>query len=127
MATTRHGISIGVERNANRIYLSLKAIGKLNHNDYELITPMIDSAVEAAKNPIVDVYIDASEFEGWELRAAWDDLKLGLKHGSHIEKVAIYGTRKWQETALKIGSWFIAGEARFFEDADAALDWLDRP
>jgi hypothetical protein len=126
MKTIRHGISIGIERSENRVYLSLKAIGKLNHDDYELITPMIDSAVEAAKDPIVNVYIDASEFAGWELRAAWDDLKLGLKHGNKIEKIAIYGTRKWQETALKIGSLFIAGEARFFDDADDALDWLDR-
>ena len=124
MKTTRHGISIGIERSANRVYLSLKAIGKLNHDDYELITPLIDSAVEAAKNPVVDIFIDASEFAGWELRAAWDDLKLGLRHGGKIEKIAIYGTRKWQETALRIGSLFIAGEARFFEDADDALDWL---
>ena len=53
MKTTRHGISIGIERSANRVFLSLKAIGKLNHEDYELITPMIDSAVDAAKDPIV--------------------------------------------------------------------------
>ena len=32
---------------------------------------MIDSALDGVSDPIVDVYIDASEFEGWALRAAW--------------------------------------------------------
>ena len=41
-----------------------------------------------------------------------------------MQKVAIYGTRKWQQVASKIGGWFIAGESRFFEDADAALERL---
>lgn len=126
MKTIRHGISIGIERSGNRVFLSLKAVGKLNHDDYELITPMIDAAVAAAKEPIVNVFIDASELDGWELRAAWDDLRLGLKHGGKMHKVAIYGTRKWQQVASKIGGWFITGESRFFGDADAALDWLNQ-
>jgi len=29
-----------------------------------------------------------TELQGWELRAAWDDFKIGLKHGGDFEKVA---------------------------------------
>jgi hypothetical protein len=126
MGIKRHGISIGIERVDNSFFLSLKAVGKLNHEDYELITPMIDSALEAVSDPIVNVYIDASEFEGWELRAAWDDLRLGLKHGRQIEKIAIYGTDEWQKLATRIGGWFIAGETGFFKDAEEAISWLDQ-
>ena len=122
----RHGISIGIERVSNRFYLSLKAIGKLEHEDYEMITPLIDSALEGVSDPVVDVFIDASDFEGWELRAAWDDLRLGLKHGKDFRKVAIYGHSKWQEIATRIGSWFIGGEARFFEEIEPALEWLEQ-
>ena len=128
MSMKRHGLSIGIERVANDFFLSLKAVGKLTHADYEKITPMIDSALEGITEPKVKVYIDGSELEGWELTAAWDDFKLGLKHGSEFEKVAIFGNKQWQEYAAKIGSWFISGEIKYFEDSHAAIAWLhERP
>jgi hypothetical protein len=125
MNIVRHGLSIGIEKTGSKFFLSLKATGKLTHEDYEIITPMIDSALEGVKEPVVDVFIDGSELEGWELRAAWDDMKLGLKHGSDFNRIAIYGNKKWQEYASKLGSWFISGEIKYFESADEALTWLD--
>ena len=68
--------------------------------------------------------VDAAELDGWELRAAWDDFKLGLKHGNHFEKVAIVGNKRWQDLVAKLGSWFIAGEARAFTNMTDALAWL---
>lgn len=126
MSIIRHGLSIGIERIDNDFFLSLKAVGKLTHKDYEKINPMIDSALEGVKDPKVKAYIDGSELEGWELRAAWDDFKLGLKHGNEFDKIAIFGNKKWQEYAAKIGSWFVSGEIKYFEDADAALNWLQK-
>ena len=124
MSIIRHGLSIGIERVNNDFFLSLKATGKLTHQDYEKINPMIDSALEGVKDPKVNVFIDGSELEGWELRAAWDDFKLGLKHGAQFDKIAIFGNKKWQEYSAKIGSWFISGEVKYFEDEDQALNWL---
>ncbi len=124
MKTIRHGLSIGIERVNNEFFLSLKASGKLTHEDYEKINPMIDSALEGVKDPNIKVFIDGSEFEGWELRAAWDDFKLGLKHDNNFDKIAIFGNKKWQEYTAKVGSWFISGEVKYFEDADEALTWL---
>ncbi len=126
MKISRHGLSIGIERTGNEIFLSLKATGKLTHHDYEIITPLIDSALASVSEPNVNVFIDGSELEGWELRAAWDDFKLGLKHGNEFNKIAIFGNKKWQEYISKIGSWFISGEVKFFEDADDALGWLNK-
>ncbi len=124
MKIIRHGLSIGIERVNNEFFLSLKASGKLTHEDYEKINPMIDSALEGVKDPNIKVFIDGSEFEGWELRAAWDDFKLGLKHDNNFDKIAIFGNKKWQEYTAKVGSWFISGEVKYFEDADEALTWL---
>ena len=124
MKTIRHGLSIGIERVNKEFFLSLKASGKLTHEDYEKINPMIDSALEGVKDPNIKVFIDGSELEGWELRAAWDDFKLGLKHGNNFDKIAIFGNKKWQEYTAKVGSWFISGEVKYFEDADEALTWL---
>jgi hypothetical protein len=124
MKTERHGLSIGIERIGKAFFLTLKAVGKLTHEDYEAITPMIDSALGAVIEPRVRVLIDGTELEGWELRAAWDDLKLGLRHGSEFEKIAIYGNKGWQEIAARIGGWFVSGEVQYFEDRESALEWL---
>lgn len=125
MSISRHGLSIGIEKIDSDIFLSLKAIGKLTHEDYETITPMIDSALAEVKQPKVKVLIDGTELEGWELRAAWDDFKLGLKHGSEFDKIAIYGNKNWQEITAKVGAWFISGEVKYFENCDDALAWLN--
>lgn len=126
MKIFRHGLSIGIERVNDEFFLTLKVTGKLTHKDYEKINPMIDSALEGIKDPKVKVFIDGSEFEGWELRAAWDDFKLGLKHGNDFEKIAIYGNKKWQQYTSKIGAWFISGEVKYFDDSEEALNWLQK-
>lgn len=125
MKYSRHGLSIGIERVDGSFFLTLRAVGKLKHEDYEVINPMIDSALEGVKDPKIRALIDGSEFEGWELRAAWDDFRMGLKHGSQFEKIAIFGNSKWQEMAAKVGSWFVSGQVRYFEDCDDALEWLN--
>jgi len=124
MSIKKHGLSIGIERVDNNFFLSLKAVGKLTHEDYETITPMIGSALNEIREPKVKVLIDGTEMEGWELRAAWDDFKLGLKHGGEFEKIAIFGNKNWQEITAKIGSWFISGEIKYFDNNDDALIWL---
>lgn len=126
MNSIKHGLSIGIERVGEDFFLSLKAVGKLTHADYEVITPLIDSALASVKEPKVDVLIDGTELEGWELRAAWDDLKLGLKHNNEFNKVAIYGNKNWQEIAVKVGSWFMSGEVKYFENVANARTWLKK-
>ena len=124
MSTTKHGLSVGMERVGTVCYVSIQASGLLTHEDYKVITPILESAIAGVTGPKIRVLFDASEFKGWELRAAWDDFKIGLKHGNEFSKIAIYGNQHWQEWAAKIGSWFISGEVKFFEDHGAALSWI---
>ncbi|SFV51467.1 hypothetical protein MNB_SV-6-769 [hydrothermal vent metagenome] len=124
MKFEKHGLTIGIERVENNFLLSLKASGKLTHEDYEMITPMIDSALSEVKDPKVKAIIDATQLDGWEPRAAWDDFKIGLKHGNEFEKIAIYGNKDWQKFAAKIGSWFMSGEIKYFNDYDEAIRWI---
>ena len=125
MRIKKHGLSIGMERLDDEFYLTLKAVGKLTHADYQVITPLIDAALEGVKQPRVKALIDALEMDGWELRAAWDDFKMGLKHGSEFVKIAIVGHKRWQELIAKIGAWFISGEVQYFESVEDAVAWLE--
>jgi hypothetical protein len=124
MEIIRHGLSIGIEREGNEFYLAMKIAGKLSHDDYEVIVPMLESALEGIKEPSIKALVDITELEGWELRAAWDDLRFGLKHGGEFSKIAIIGSKKWEEVMTKVASWFIAGDAQYFEEGDAARKWL---
>lgn len=124
MTIERHGLSIGIERHDNEFFVTFTAVGKLTHADYKTITPMLDNALAAVSKPSIKALFDARELEGWEPRAAWDDLKLDLKHGRKFDKIALVGHARWQELAAKVGSWFISGEMRYFEDSIEALEWL---
>ncbi len=117
-------MSIGMERVGSTYFMTLRVVGKLTHEDYQIITPTIESALSGVDVPEIHALIDGRELEGWELRAAWDDFRLGAKHGKEFSKIAILGNRSWQEAAAKLGSWFISGDVRFFEDEDAAVKWL---
>lgn len=124
MSIDKHGLTVGSERIGNDIFFSIKAIGKLTHSDYEIMTPMIDSATAAVSEPHVRALIDITELQGWEMRAAWDDFKIGLKHGSEFTKIAIFGHSNWQELAAKVGSWFVSGEVRAFDNMSDAVAWV---
>ena len=124
MKIQQHGLSIGINRIDNHFFLTLKAMGKLTHQDYQTITPMIDSALAGVTDPQINALIDGTELEGWEARAAWDDFKLGVKHGREFTKIAILGNKKWQQVAAKVGSWFVSGEVKYFDDKTEALGWV---
>ncbi|BFM10540.1 STAS/SEC14 domain-containing protein [Simiduia litorea] len=121
----KHGFSIGIERFSSQIYIAMKAYGRLTHADYEQMTPLLSAALNGIPEHSVDVLLDVTELEGWELRAAWDDFQLGLKHGSEFRKIAMLGNRDWQAWATKVAAWFISGEAQYFEDRAEAISWLE--
>ncbi|KUJ72556.1 STAS/SEC14 domain-containing protein [Thiomicrospira sp. WB1] len=124
MPIEKHGVSLGIQRTGSQFFLRLAAVGQLTHEDYEMITPMIESALDGVKEAKMNVLADLTEMEGWDLHAAWDDFRLGMKHRQAFEKIAILGHKKWQAYAAKVGNWFVAGDVEYFEDEAAALAWL---
>ncbi len=119
-----HGLSVGISRAGNDLYLELKVTGKLTHQDYQTFVPVLENALAGVKDPQINALVDCLALEGWELRAAWDDLKLGVKHGREFNKIAIVGNKPLEQWAAKIGSWFISGEMAYFENREEALNWL---
>ncbi len=127
MTTTHHSISFGIQRSGNDIIFTLKAVGTLTHKDYLTFTPLLESALEKIDSPQVRMLFDATELQGWEVEAAWDDLKIGLKHGSDFAKIAIVGNKTWLAIAARIGDWFISGDVQYFEEVELACRWLGEP
>ncbi len=124
MNKVKHGIAIGIERIDETLYVSMKAYGKLTHHDYTAFAPLLEGALGSIESPGIRLIFDASEFSGWELRAAWDDFKTGLRHGNEFSKVAIVGRANWQAVMAAVGKWFIDGQVNYFTDKQLALNWL---
>ncbi len=122
--TERHGFSIGMERLGEEFFLTLKAMGTLRHEDYEVITPVLESALAGVQHPRIRAFVDCTELEGWELRAAWDDFRLGMRLRGDLTRIALVGRPGWHELAARVSSWFLTGEIQYFEDAAEARNWL---
>ncbi len=124
MSIERHGISVGIERVSGETIIVFKAKGKLTHDDYQVMIPILKTTIKESESSALKMMVDISTLTGWELRAAWDDFKLGLELNSKIDKIAICGDKSWQELASKVGSWFVSGDIKSFEEHDSAIVWL---
>ncbi len=122
----KHGISIGIDRIGSEFFLSIKAVGKLTHDDYELMIPMIESALDGVDEPSIKVIVDITQFDGWELKAAWDDFKFALKHDKEFSKIAIYGNSGISKIVSNISSWFVSAQVSYFDSYEDALKWLNK-
>ncbi|NWK54660.1 STAS/SEC14 domain-containing protein [Verrucomicrobiaceae bacterium N1E253] len=105
--------------------LGFKATGKVTGTDYESsIIPAVNAALQRHKK-ISLIYHIPEPFEGFDLAAAWDDTKLGLKHFNHWKRIAVVSDIPWIHTGVKAVGFFFPCEMRIFADADldAATQW----
>lgn len=126
MATIRkeHGIGIAIKRNQKKLFIEITMLGKLTHEDYQVFVPMIDKALKKAKGLETDLLVDMKKLKGWEFLAAWDDFKFGVKHRNAFDKVAITGSKKWEEQSVAMMSHLMKGKVKFFNEREKALSWL---
>ncbi len=120
-----HGINVGLTRLNKSYFLNMQIIGKLTHDDYQETMPLIESFIKDISDTKVNVFVDITQLEGWELQAAWDDLKFGLKHSRDFGKIAVLGRTNMQAWMTKIGNWFTFAKIEYFEDKEEALRWLE--
>ena len=71
------------------------------------------------------VYLLGHEFDDYEGEAVWEDLKLGVRHPTSFERVAIVTDARWVAPALKVFSALMPGQARAFPlaELEAAKTW----
>lgn len=124
-ANIEDGISASISRIDDSFFMKIKINGTLTHDDYNIMVPMLRSAIEGIEEPKVKILIDARNFDGWAFRAAWDDFKFGVEFRDIFSKIAFVGTKSWEEYGVKIGAWFMSGEIQFFNSIYEAYVWLN--
>lgn len=105
--------------------VGLKLTGRLHDDDYRQFEPTIETILTAQGK--VRLFVQFEDFHGWDLHAAWDDLKFGLKHYADFERIAMVGDRKWERWMAGFCKPFTKATVRYFDqpDADAAWKWLE--
>lgn len=108
--------------NPGRDVLSVKASGRLTHADYQQFIPNVEGLLEERGR--VRVLFELQDCQGWTLRAAWDDLKFGLKHRGDFERCAVVGDKKWQKWLTILSRPFV--KAKYFDKValDKAWQWV---
>ncbi len=112
---------------AKRRIIGVRASGRLTADDYEKFLPQLEA--EIRRQGRVLLFVDMTEFEGWETRAAWDDLKFGLAHDVDFARIAVVTDKKWLGWLIRASDIFFSAEMRWFPAADRekALQWLQEP
>jgi hypothetical protein len=126
MKVNHHSLTISIKRKPSCYLLSFKAIGKLTIEDYKIISPIIASTLSLEQYPKLDILIDVSQFQGWTLRAAWNDFILSVTHCAEFQRVAVFGSRNWQRVLSQAGNWLIKGDVRFFNNRMEATNWIEK-
>ena len=117
-------VDVTITPTENALNVELIAKGTLTHEDYTVMIPMLEQSMQALPSLKVNMLLNALEFEGWEAQAAWDDFKFGMEYKDTFLKIAIVGTKTWQEYMAKMGDWFMHGEVKFFYSLDEAKEWI---
>jgi hypothetical protein len=96
------------------------AHGEVTAGDYErVIVPDLE-AMFALRDKVRLLYHFAEDFTGFETRAMWDDAKLGLRHFSGFERVAVVSDVGWLNHAIPAVSAIMPGVYRAFPNAQLA-------
>ena len=105
--------------------LGLEAVDDVEKEDYEdVILPAVEAAI-AEHGKVRLVYVLGPEFDDYEGEAVWEDLKLGGRHPTSFERVAVVTNARWAGPAVKVASLLVPGQARAFPLAqlDEAKSW----
>jgi hypothetical protein len=105
--------------------LGLEAVDDVEKEDYQnVVVPAIEAAV-AEHGKVRLVYVLGPEFDDYEGEAVWEDLKLGARHPTAFERMAVVTDARWAGPAVKMLSLLWPGQARAFplSELEAAKRW----
>jgi hypothetical protein len=106
--------------------LGVHAGGKLTENDYkDCLVPRLELLIDRFGKVRVLFYMDET-FHGWDLKSAWANTTLDVRHRADFERIAVVGAPAWEEWCAKLAGRFMAGEIRTFppDQLQQAWDWL---
>jgi hypothetical protein len=109
--------------------LGLKASGEVTADDYkQVLVPALEEKLSQHRKVRL-LYVIGDGFKGYTSGAAWEDAKVGMKHLTAFERVAVVTDVDWIENMVKAFGFVMPGEVRVFDDDDLeeARTWISEP
>jgi hypothetical protein len=105
--------------------LVVRAVGKLVKADYLPFVAEFERRVQKPRKQ--HVLFDMTGLQGWDAGAAWEDLKLDVKHFADIDRLAMIGDKKWQHGMAIAFKPFTKAATRYFDETESAeaRKWLE--
>ncbi|WP_329743090.1 STAS/SEC14 domain-containing protein [Dyella sp. A6] len=109
--------------------LGFRARGQVTSQDYErVIVPDVEAAF-ALNRKLRLLYHVGDDFTGFDPGAMWDDAKLGFRHFTGWDRVALVTDLPWLRMTATAMGFAVPAEFRLFGNAelDAAKRWIAEP
>ena len=106
--------------------VKFSASGHVTSDDYEtVLIPAVERALSDHEKIRV-LYQIGPDFEGYKGAAMWEDAKVGMKHFTHWERIAVVTDLEWIAGSMKAFGFLLPGEVRVYANADMddANSWL---
>ena len=106
--------------------IAFNATGKVTGDDYEtVLIPAMEAAIKKHKKVRALGQL-GPDFTGFEASAMWDDTKVGMKHYTSWEKIALVTDIEWIVRSVKVFGFLVPGEIKLFgnDQSDEAKAWI---
>lgn len=108
--------------------VAIRASGRVTAEDYDkILIPAIEDRLKKHKKIRV-LYQLGKDVTVFTPGAMWDDAKVGIRHITSFEKVAVVSDIEWIVGAVKFFAFLMPCPVRIFspEEFDNAKDWVSR-
>ena len=106
--------------------VAVRASGKVSGKDYDnVLVPAVEGGLRK-HGKIRVLYQLSNDFSGFTAGAMFDDAKLGIRHLTEFEKIAVVTDVEWISRAVQLFSFFIPCPVKIFGNNDMswAKAWL---
>ena len=115
---------IETEQEENILFVT--AIGTVTGEDYETILVPVLESMFSADGKVRMLYKLGEDFTGYTAAAMWDDAKVGMKHLTDFEKIAVVSDVDWIRGAVRVFGFAIPCPVKVFSDDESsdAHNWI---
>jgi hypothetical protein len=109
--------------------LALDATGEVTADDYRtVLVPALEERLQR-HHRLRLLYRLGEAFAGYSAGAAWEDAKIGMRHFTHFERIAVITDVDWIENAVRAFGFALPGDVRVYDndETDEANAWLLEP
>lgn len=109
--------------------VGVKAKGEVSARDYQtVLVPAVEEKIASYKRLRL-LYVLGEEFAGFTGAAAWEDAKIGMRHFTSFERIAVVSNAEWILNMVKALGFVIPGEVRAYcqSEFDQAKSWITTP